>query len=194
MQIVPSRRTLLTMLGVMLAGVSWTFAASLDKGTAERAVRQNYRQIEAAYQQKDAAGVFRFYAPNWKVTKDGNSSDLAHNRASLIDALGKLRSIQVTFTPEATDLLGDAFFVRLRKTNRIEFPLGKGGSTEEYNQDIWKLQNGTWRLVETQLLDNSVDQAVRAVEAQKKMMDWQDEQRRSQRCIGGVGYGCGGYR
>lgn len=194
MYLVLSRRTLLAGLGAMLAGAAWMRAANPDKASAERVILQNYRQIESAYQQKDAAGVFRFYAPTWKATKNGGSSDLAHNRAALTEALGKLRSIRVTFTPEATDLLGDSFFVRYKKTNQMEFPFGKGGSTDEYNQDIWQLQNGTWRLVETQMLDSSVDQAVRALEAQKKMMDWQDEQRKSQRCIGGVGYGCGGYR
>lgn len=189
-----TRRTLLATLSIVLAAASWANAANLDKSAIERTILQNYKQMEAAYGQKDAQGIFRYYSPEWKVTKKGSSSDLAHNRAALTDALGKLRGIKVVFTPEATDLVGDSFFVRYKKTNLMEFPFGKSGRTDEYNQDVWKFTNGAWRLVETQMLDNSVDQAVRALEAQKKMMEWQDEQRRSQRCINGVGYGCGGYR
>lgn len=38
-------------------------------------------------------------------------------------------------------------------------------------------------------LDNSVSQGQRVLEIQKTQMEWQDGQRRSQRCTNGVGFG-----
>jgi hypothetical protein len=60
-------------------------------------------------------------------------------------------------------------------------------------EDIWQKKNGQWRLVSTDLVNSAVDQAKAMLENQKKQMEYQDEQRRSQNCLHGLGYGCRAY-
>lgn len=194
-----SRPTLFaSVAALLLAGATLAVAAgTTDQAAAERAVFEMYRQYEAGFAQKDVNAIFRYFDPSWKVTTGANDSGagLAFNRERMADALSKVRSLKVTVVPQASELVGDSFLVRYKQTHVMEFPLNPKPATTWYiAEDTWKRKNGQWRLMSTRKLDNSVSQAQRMLEAQKKQMEWQDEQRRSQRCIGGVGYGCGGYR
>jgi ribulose bisphosphate carboxylase small subunit len=95
--------------------------------------------------------------------------------------------------PEATDFMGDKYYIRYKRVFDVQYPLKAPYNIWVEVEDTWQQKNGQWRLISTNLVNSAVDQAKAMLEAQKKRMEYEDEQRRSQRCLNGLGYGCRAY-
>jgi hypothetical protein len=170
--------------------------AADDKASVERIIMGYYHEMEQGYAAKDAAQVYHRYDPSYLFSALHNSStsDLASNRKALDESFGKVKSILMKISPEATDMVGDKFYIRYKQENQILFPLKSAPANIWYEaEDTWQRKNGAWVLLSTQVVNDSVAQAKGRLEEQKKRMEIEDEQRRSRRCLNGLGYGCGEY-
>lgn len=167
-----------------------------EKSDAERAVNQFYQEIQSGYAEKNVAKIYGHCDPGYEfVGVKGDKSNLAQNRDAMQSSFGNLRSIKATITPETSERLGDKFYVRYKQTNEMQFPLKNSPSTIWFvAEDTWQYKNGQWRLLSTHVVNDSITHAKERLEVQKKQMEFEDEQRRSQRCLNGLGYGCGAPR
>ena len=175
---------------------SFVYAAD-DKASVERTILSYYHEMEQGYAAKDTALIFRHYDPahvfsSWN--KPG-ATDVETNRKKLDETFGTIKTIQMKIVPEATDMAGDRFFIRYKQDHQILFPLKPAPANLWYEaEDTWQRKNGAWVLVSTKVVNDAVSQAQGMLEQQKKRMEFEDEQRRSQRCLNGLGYGCGASR
>jgi ketosteroid isomerase-like protein len=182
---------LYTVTACLLLGAS---AQAEDKASVERIIHQYYEEIQQGYAQKDVDRVFRHYDSDYKYMKNGSGSgNLAAERQGIGNLLSQVRSIQMKVQPEATDVMGDKYYMRYKRVFDVQYPLKASYSIWVEVEDTWQKKNGQWRLVSTNLVNSAVDQAKAMLEAQKKQQEFQDEQRRSQNCLNGLGYGCRAY-
>jgi len=182
---------------LMTAAATSLVHAAEDQASVGRTIMGYYHEMEQGYADKDASGVYRHCDPAYLFSALNNSatSDLAANRKALDESFGNLKTIQVKIVPEATDMAGDKFYIRYKQENEMLFPLKSAPARIWYEaEDTWQRKNGAWVLLSTKVLNDSVAQAKGKLEQQKKRMEFEDEQRRSRRCLNGVGYGCGDYR
>lgn len=189
-------QTLIYALTACLAITTIASGAVDEKANAERAVTQLYRQYENAVAEKNAAKMFSYCDPSYQtIGLQGDKSGLDHNIQSMTESLTKVKTIKATIQPEATDMMGNLFFVRYKQTFEILFPLKNAPTTTWFiAEDTWQQKNGQWKLMSTKVVNDSLTYWKQRLEVQKKQMEFEDEQRRSQRCLNGLGYGCGGAR
>ena len=182
---------------IACAAASSLALASDDKASAERTILGYYHEMEQGYAAKDTSRIFRHYDPSHVFTswnKPG-ATDVNTNRRNLDQTFGTIKTIQMKVIPEATDMAGDKFYIRYKQDHQILFPLKSSPANLWYEaEDTWQHKNGGWVLVSTKVVNDAVSQAQGMLEQQKKRMEFEDEQRRSQRCLNGLGYGCGGSR
>lgn len=192
MTILLQPRPLAAAIAVLLFALP-AFGADPKKSAAERAVMQAYRDYAEAYAHKDAAAVYQHCDPSFTETStDGQSSPLAVSRQTLAESFNQLKSIQVTVEPEASEWVGDRFVIRYKQTLDMQFPLRSTPSTNWYiAEDVWQQKNGEWRRLSMKVITDKATEAKQRLEAQKKVIDIQEEQRKSRRCLNGLGYGCG---
>jgi hypothetical protein len=171
-----------------------TGARAEDKVNVEHTITQYYGEMQDGYARKDAARIFSRYDPGYKYMKNNTGSgSLEAERKGIDDLLSQVRSIQMKIQPEATDMAGDKFYIRYKRVFDVQYPLKAPYNIWVEVEDTWQLKIGLWRLISTNLVNSAVDQAKAMLEAQKKQMEFQDEQRRAQRCLNGLGYGCRAY-
>ena len=165
-----------------------------DKTAAERSINQIYRHFEAAFAEKDVGRMYVHCDPGYSFTgPDGTTVSLEQNRQAMVETLSKVKSIQVRIQPEASDLLGNQFLVRYRQTHEIVLPLRNAPRTTAFAaEDTWQIKNGQWRLMATKVVRDSIQNWQHRLAAQKKQMEFEDEQHHSRRCLAGMGNGCGG--
>jgi ketosteroid isomerase-like protein len=168
-------------------------ARAQDRAQAERTITEYYRDFQDAFAQKNAARIYQHCDPSYTFTGlDGAKTTVAENRRNMEESLTKLRSIHVTVNPEAMELAGSTFLVRYQQRHEIQFPLKPSPSVTWFTaEDTWQNKNGEWRLVSTKVVNDSMADWKQRLAAQKNQMEAEDEQRRSARCLNGLGYGCG---
>lgn len=192
-----SHQSLFARIAAAVLFLAFSAAAATSDATgkpaAERSITQLYREASDAYARKDAAGVYRHCDPSYQaINLEGKAAGLEQNRRELEQSLSKVRSIKSTVETEASELLGNQFFVRYKQTFEIQFPLRNSPSTTWFEaEDTWQQKNGEWRLVSTKVVNDSPSQWKQRLDVQRKQMEFEDEQRRSRRCLNGLGYGCG---
>jgi hypothetical protein len=153
-----------------------------------------YHEMEQCYAAKDASRVYGHHDPSYifSAWNQPGSSGLDTNRKRLDENFGAIQTIQMKIIPEATDMAGDKFYVRYKQDHQILFPLKSAPSNLWFEaEETWQHKNAGWVRVSTKVVNDSVAQAQGMLEQQKKRMEFEDEQRRSQRCLNGLGYGCG---
>lgn len=90
------------------------------------------------------------------------------------------------------ELVGERLFTRYKQSLEMQFRFRSSSSTIWYiAEDTWETKNGGWRRMSMTVVDDSKAQWQQRLEAQKKQIEIQDEQRKSRACLNGLGYNCG---